>query len=359
MIFKKIWERYFLKEILKIFFLFIFCFYGLYILIDYSSRSAAHYAGKFTLLEMMKLYSFIFVQRMDILISFALIVAGVKTLCSLNIRNEIVALMSSGVKLKTLMHPFIFVALCLVALMYVNEQFFQPIAFRHINFLKDIHMDDNTNLDLERNIQSLEVVDQGQLIYHGYDSARKSFFDVYWLKDTDEIYRIKYLFPHEGVPRGRFVDHFVRTKDGELLIAKSEETWDFPTMKFNPGRLQQSIIDPRQESLTSLWKHLPSQQFGLDDMQARTLTSFFHKMLMPWLCLLAIIGPAPYCLRFTRQLPVFMIYLVSMITLVTFYLIMNAAMIIGENQVYPPIVAVGIPFAAYAVFFGWKYYRMS
>lgn len=359
MIFRKIWERYFLKEILKIFFLFIFCFYGLYILIDYSSRSATYYAGKFSLFEMIKLYGFIFVQRMDILISFALIVAGVKTLCSLNVRNEIVALMSSGVKLKTLMRPFIFVALTLVALMYINEEFLQPIAFRHINYLKDMHMDDHANLDQERNVQSLEVVGQGELIYHGYDSARKSFFDVYWLKNINEVYRIKYLYPHEGIPRGRFVDHFVRHKDGELLLANSEKTLDFSTMKFNPERLRQSIVDPRQESLTSLWRHLPSKQVNLDDAQARTLTSFYHKLLMPWLCLLAIIGPAPYCLRFTRELPVFMIYLFSMITLVTFYLIMNSAMIIGENQVYPPIFAIGIPFAAYGVFFGWKYYQMT
>lgn len=359
MIFRRIWERYFLREILKIFFLFIFCFYGIYILIDFSSRSATHYAGKFSLGEMIKLYGFIFVQRMDILISFALIVAGVKTLCSLNIRNEIVALMSSGVKLKRLMRPFIFVALSLVALMYVNEQFFQPIAFRHINFLKDKHMDDNTHLDLERNIQSLEVEDGGELVYHGYDSARESFFDVYWIKDINEIFRIKYLYPHEGIPRGRFVDHFERSQDGELLLVESEETHDFHSMRFHPDRLRQSIVNPRQESITSLWQHLPSKQTALDDTGARTLTSFYHKLLMPWLCLLAIIGPAPYCLRFTRELPVFMIYLVSMITLVTFYLIMNSAMIIGENQVFPPFIAIGLPFAAYGAFFGWKYWKMG
>jgi len=358
MIFRRIWERYFLKEILKIFFLFIFCFYGLYILIDFSSRSATHYAGKFSMIEMIKLYGFIFVQRMDILISFALIVAGVKTFCSLNIRNEVVALMSSGVKLKRLMRPFIWVALSLVALMYVNEQFFQPTAFRHINLLKDKHMDDNTHLDLERNIQSLEVEDGGELIYHGYDSARKSFFDVYWLKGIDEIYRIKYLYPHEGNPRGKFVDHFVRSPDGEMLLAESEETHDFLHMRFHPDRLRQSIVDPRQESLTTLLRHLPSGQTDLDDTEARTLTAFYHKMLMPWLCLLAIIGPAPFCFRFTRQLPVFLIYLVSMITLVTFYLIMNSAMILGENQVFPPLIAIGAPFAAYSAFFGWKYWKM-
>ncbi len=359
MIFRRIWERYFLKEIMKIFSLFIFCFYGLYILIDFSSRSATHYAGKFSLLEMMKLYGFIFIQRMDILISFALIVAAVKTFCSLNVRNEIVALMSSGVKLKRLMRPFIFVAVAFVALMYLNEQFFQPIAFKQINYLKDQHMDDRTHYDLERNIKSLEVEDEGELIFHGYDSARKSFFDVYWIKNFDEIFRIKYLYPHEGIPRGKFVDHFLRSPNGQMLLADSSETVDFPSMNFNPERLRQSIVNPRQESLTSLWRHLPSHTGKLDDTEARTVTSFYHKLLMPWLCLLAIIGPAPYCLRFTRQLPVFMIYLVSMIALVTFYLIMNSAQILGENQVFPPFLSVSVPFLAYLAFFCWKYWNMG
>ncbi len=163
MIFRRIWERYFLKEILKIFSLFIFCFYGLYIIIDYSSRSATHYAGKFTFLEMGKLYLFIFIQRMDILIPFALVVATVKTLCSLNVHNEIVALMSTGVKLKRLMRPFILVGLFFVALLYINEQFFLPAAYSRINFLKDKHNDDEARQDQYKNIQNLEVIDKGQI----------------------------------------------------------------------------------------------------------------------------------------------------------------------------------------------------
>jgi lipopolysaccharide export system permease protein len=359
MIFRRIWERYFLKEVLKIFGLFIFCFYGLYIIIDYSSRSATHYAGKFTFLEMAKLYLFIFIQRMDILIPFALVVATVKTLCSLNVRNEIVALMSSGVKLKRLMRPFILVSLFFVGVLYVNEQFFLPPAYRQINFLKDKHNDDETREDQYKNIQSLEVIDKGQIIYHGYDNARKSFFDVYWIISLDDIYRIKYLFPYEGVPRGKFVDHFTRNEQEELLLSDTHETLDFPRMRFNPKKLRQSIINPREESITSLWDHLPPAQEKFTDAKATTLTSFYHKLVMPWLCLLAVIGPAPWCLKFTRQLPVFLIYLVSMLTMVTYYLIMNSAIIIGENQVFSPIIAIGLPFSLYFFFFSWKYYKLS
>ncbi len=149
------------------------------------------------------------------------------------------------------------------------------------------------------------------------------------------------------------------TRGGELLLAESFETKDFPLMRFNPKKLRQSIINPREESITSLWEHLPKAQEKLTDTKARALTSFYHKLVMPWLCLLAVIGPAPWCLKFTRQLPVFLIYLVSMITMVTYYLIMNSAIIIGENQVFPPIIAIGLPFSLYFFFFSWKYYKLS
>ena len=37
----KIWEKYFFCEFIKIFFLFLCCFYGLYVLIDYASHTSA------------------------------------------------------------------------------------------------------------------------------------------------------------------------------------------------------------------------------------------------------------------------------------------------------------------------------
>jgi lipopolysaccharide export system permease protein len=94
MIFIKIWERYFLKETLKIFFLFLFCFYGLYVLIDYASHTSGlpHHQIKISGKELIRYYLFIFSSRAEILIPFALLISTIKTICSLNISRELVAL---------------------------------------------------------------------------------------------------------------------------------------------------------------------------------------------------------------------------------------------------------------------------
>src|SRR5436190_24088446 len=109
----KIWERYFLKQMLKVFFLFLFCFYGLYVVVDYASHTSAlpHHQTQVPGQELIRYYLFVFASRAEILIPFALLIAVIKTLITLNTHQELVALLASGVRLKTLMRPFILMGL--------------------------------------------------------------------------------------------------------------------------------------------------------------------------------------------------------------------------------------------------------
>jgi lipopolysaccharide export system permease protein len=79
--FKTIWERYFFKEFIKVFLLFLFCFYGLYILIDYASHTSAlpHHQIQLHLYEVARYYLFVFASRAEILLPLALLIAFVKT----------------------------------------------------------------------------------------------------------------------------------------------------------------------------------------------------------------------------------------------------------------------------------------
>jgi lipopolysaccharide export system permease protein len=265
----------------------------------------------------------------------------------LNVRNEIVALLSSGIRFGTLVKPFVAIGLTAVALLYINEEFFMPHAYAKINFLKDLHSDEDAHRNQERNVQSLEVENGGRLIFHSFNTAKKSFFDVYWVKSVEEIFKIKYLYPAENGARGEFIDYFQRAPDGEFALSESFDKKEFPDMQFDPNNLRQSMIDPRQEPISELFHRYSPFKKRLTDFQARASTNFYNKLVIPWLCFLAAIGPIPYCFRYTRQLPIFMIYLVSMMTLVSFYLIMNSALLFGENQVFSPFAAIVLPFGLY------------
>src|ERR1700722_2577297 len=87
---RTIWGRYFLSQMLKCFFLFIFCFYGLYMLIDFSSHATHfHHSHQAILWKEVGLYYLAdFSKRVEVLIPFALLISTIKVLTSLNQHHE-------------------------------------------------------------------------------------------------------------------------------------------------------------------------------------------------------------------------------------------------------------------------------
>lgn len=85
---------------------------------------------------------------------------------------------------------------------------------------------------------------------------------------------------------------------------------------------------------------------------------FFYKAFIPFISFLAVLGPAPYCLRFGRTLPVFLIYGISLFVFVSFFTIARASIIIGESQVLPPLIAMGTIPLVFFLSIGWKYAKL-
>lgn len=356
MILTTIWERYFLRETVKVFMFFLLIFYSLYALIDYSNHAASFKNYQFSALDIIKFYAFEFVTRMDVLVPFALVISCVKTLCSLNTHNELVALMASGIKLKRLLFPFVVFGLILTALIYFNTEVLQPMASRY-----------NTKLEHSRakakqkkyfSIQKLHLEDNTTLLFQKYDETTKEFFDAYWMRSIDDIYRIKHLSSDKEQPIGKSVEHLQRDSAGLLVLSETFEEKSFPTMQFNKKELLDSITLPETHSLSELKEKLADQSSELSEKEACLLTTYYYKLALPWLCLLAVLAPAPFCIKFSRTLPVFLIYAVSLFGLVAFYLFMDAAVILAERQMCSPAVAIGFPFISFLLFFSWRFLRL-
>lgn len=356
MILTTIWERYFLRETIKTFTLFLFVFYGLYALIDYSNHATSFKHYHFTILDVLKFYAFEFVTHMDVLIPFAILIACVRTLCSLNTHNELVALMASGIKMKRLLLPFIAFGLFFTAFAYIGSEFLQPMAARY-----------NTQLDHSRAkakqkkhlpIQKLILEDNSSVVFQNFDSTTKAFFDVYWIRSVDDIYRIKYLYPYTEIPKGEMVEHLQRNSEGLLLPTETFPELAFNDMHFNKKKLIDSVTSPDSQSLSELRRQLPKHDEKINEKEARLLTTFHYKLAIPWLCLLAVLAPAPFCVRFSRTLPVFFIYALSIFGLVSLYLVMDAATVLGERQMVAPFLAIWTPFAAFFAFFSWRFNRL-
>jgi lipopolysaccharide export system permease protein len=361
MIFNKIWERYFLREAGKVFFLFLFCFYGLYILIDYSSHAASfnYHHSTFRWSEIVLYYGCEFIKRQDILVPFAILVATVRTLCSMNVHNELVAMMASGIKLHTLLRPFVFIGICFTLLIYLSEEMLYPYALTEIKQIEDLHIKEkNKNNDLPA-VQQVLLEDKTTLLYKNYDSARQLFLDVFWIKSLDEIYHMKQLYPYTATPLGEFVDYLSRNKQGNIVPVEHRKMQKFPEISFNQKILRESLIMPEDRSLTELWNKQPQNSDHMTAKESQILTVFYFKMAIPWLCVLAVIGPAPFCVRFTRQLPVFFIYACSVFGLIALYLLMDALQLLGKRQVLSPALAIWPIFLSISAVLGWRYSKIG
>jgi lipopolysaccharide export system permease protein len=360
-IFQTIWERYFIKECLKVFFLFLFCFYGLYIIIDYASHTSAlpHHDTQIYANELIKYYLMIFVSRAEILIPFALLVSVIKTLCRLNTDQELVALQAGGIGLKRLTRPFIILGMIGVGFLFLNEQIILPMAQKKL-----LHIESKTKHRKHLNrsdirVQSMELPDGSKLLYQSYDPTKNHFFDVYWILSFDEIYRMRTLSPHGEVPVGNWVEHFLRDEHEDLVVVASSETLLFPKIRFNAVLLESNITDPETLPLSELIKKASINSQSVNHKDNKALVVLIWRLILPWLCLLVVIAPIPFCMRFSRQLPVFLIYVFSLFGLISFYLLMDAALVVAKRQILTPFIALGVPFGIISLIFGWRYWRMN
>lgn len=358
--FTKIWERYFLKEMVKTCLFFLMCAYGLYALVDYASHSASfhHHHAQFLWSQVALYYLCDFANRAEVLLPFCLLIATIRILCNLNAHNELVALMSSGISLHTLMRPFLFVGFSCVLLMYINVEFIESKALRMLNQIHDSQSSKKAKKTPDLIAHHLVLDDASTLIYQHYDPAPNRFYDAYWIRNIDELYRIRNLNLNpehpEHSPTGYFVDHLTRDSQGQLVLNESLQERRFPEMHFNKETLLNTMTPPDEQPISELWEKLPQSE-AVSEKEAEILAAFHLKLILPWLCLLAVLGPAPFCLRITRNLPTFFIYAGSLFGLIAMYILFDAATVVSERQLLSPFVAMWIPFAAISGLIGWKY----
>ena len=110
-----------------------------------------------------------------------------------------------------------------------------------------------------------------------------------------------------------------------------------------PGDLVYDVIDPGS-ALSGLKKKFPSNQAAMSEKEAHIITTFHKKLALPWLCLIAVIGVAPFCVRFSRHFPVFFIYAFGIFGLLGFYLVLDSAAVLGNRQVFAPLLVIWTPF---------------
>ncbi len=354
----KIWQKYFLKEFFKTFFLFLLCFYGLYCLIDYAGHTSSmnHSHGSFGWKDVIFYYFSEFSRRFDIIVPFGLLLATARTLLLFNSRSELVALMAGGYSLRSLLTPFILVGLFMVMFSFANEQWVQPIASRHIKSIEDHYALLKNKKRGIRSAQHIALANGSLLIFQTFSESEDLFKDLFWIRSVNEIYRIKTLEAFKTPPIAREVELLTRQKNGYLMVTNSYDTIALEDIILNRAQLMETIAQPSHFPIGDLWKKLPESPRS--EKEAALMTAFTKKMVLPWLSLFAILLTAPFCVVFGRNIPTFMIYACTIFALVALYLLIDAGEVVAKRQLFHPITALLVPIALAGIYPIWKYMRV-
>lgn len=355
------WERYFYRELLKSFALFLMLFYVLYIVVDYASHlSGAHYHhSRLHIGEFLLHYLCEFSVRAEILVPFGLLIATVHTLCRYNVNTELVALLAGGYSLHRLMRPYLVVGLLGVAALYINNEFFLPHAAKKLSSLDEKYASQKNKQLQSISARHLHLSDGSLLLYRDFDSSSQQFNNAIWIPETGEIWKMRTLDPFLTVPVGTFVDHFKRGANGSMDYIESSAKFAFEKMSFNRQKLSETIAPAEELAISTLIKATPELSASDENEKAaRSLTALFRKLALPWLALIAIIGPAPFCIRFSRNQSIFLIFTGAIFGLVAIYLVIDSTTVLGERQLISPAMAIFAPFSFFISLFLYRYARM-
>lgn len=336
----KLITRYLLKELLSIFSLFVGAFYLLFILIESTTRMKGVPFAKALLY-----YLYQFSALAELLFPLGLCLATTKVLCSLNGKNELLALQSSAISLKTILRPFYFFAATLTALLFLNFEYGTPRASCFLNSFKHTYIKKSKQSSKE--IKQMRLADHSLLLYDSYDDEKEVFLDAFWIVNFDEIYRMKSLHPEKN-PLGVAVEHLLRDEQGEMKRKESYDTFRFTKMAIDTKALGEATYTPESQSLSGMLQHNASL--------AKLSPVFFYRLTIAFfpLWLLAVLSPA--CLKFSRQMPLFLIYAFSLSGVIAFLALAKGSLGLGQSGTMPPFLAILFPYLVFFAFFALKRY---
>lgn len=360
MILSNIWERYIFRETLKVFFLFLGCFYFLYALIDYSTHMQDFFVDKqIQITDMLDYYGFMFIKRADLLVPLAALIASIKQMLSMNLNGELVALQASGIPAKTIARPLLLLGILCALFNYFSFEFFLPSSLNFLDRFRERHFKHSRHGSRTEPVHALYLKDGSKIIYQTQDTDKACFFDVFWVRSSNDIWRMKTLSSDPHNPIGTYVDHIQRNPLGNLTKTESFETYTFSPFKWQPDLAGKGYIPVENRKISELFNLLLSSKKRTTSVERpQILTYLLFKCVMPLLPFLACIATLPYCIRYSRSTPLLLIYSLSIFGFVAFGALMDAGVILGENNVIPPLAAICGPFLICSLGFGWKFRKI-
>lgn len=350
----KIWQRYVFREILTVFLGFLSCFYLIYALIDYSLHMQDFMQdARVTFSHIILYYLFEFIKRADLLIPLAVLITTIKVLFALSIRGELVALRASGLSLKTILRPFFFLAGVLALFNYASTEWILPSSLTFVDQFQQKYW---KSTGKNSHLYTLSLPDQSKLIYRTQDPKKQLLIDVFWLCNVNEIWHLKSLHYDPKQPMGFFADQLKRNDKGHFEKAESFEKYPFSLFCVDNLENYKIPVSIENQKTSTLFTGLIKKKFSPYEYPI-ALSYFLIKLTTPLLSLLVVVAIAPFCIEHRRSFPVFLTYALALFGFIAFFTLLDAAIILSENEILSAFIAILCPFFICLSIFSYRYYK--
>jgi lipopolysaccharide export LptBFGC system permease protein LptF len=332
----KIWQRYLVGKIGGTFCFLLLAVFIVYALVDLSIHGI-DWIARGSALSLLLYYLHSFAMHLELFVPLTFLLATLKVLFDLSGHLELVALQMGTLSVKRLLTPFVWVAAGLTLVCYANTEWFAPNAFFAARSFKSKKKKTNSHL------HTLALVDHSELVYQKFDPQKKELFDVFWIRSPSDLWHIKTLHLASWPPLGNQVDHFVRKKILEKTESFEEIVLkDLPFLSDAPFK---AFIPFENRPLSSLFNQAMTKH-----VQGPSIQSHLHfKLLMPLLPMLILLAISPFAIPYSRKRRNFLLTALSLFALITFTTLLESLLILGENQVLPPYLALWTPVALFFV----------
>lgn len=352
----KKWQSYFYKEILKPLLFFLFGFFFLYSLIEYSTHMNDFFKTSDSSVASVALYYLHqFLKRLDFLIPMALLLATIKVLTTFNIRNEWTVLQVAGLSTRKLLKPFFTLAMLCATLLWVNFEFFLPPALQKIEEFRINNFRSSHLTKRKEFIHLIPLKDKSKLLYQNYLPEKHQLFDVLWIKSQDDIWRMKYLSADPTQPTASYVDHLVRSPAGILEKKESFDSILLSELKWHPRMARKGLVPFDQKKISELLQ-LAQSPHPSPYETPRIKTALLFKVCIPLLSPIIVLAIAPFCLTFSRFRSVFFIYAIGLFSLFALYMLLDSLTILSDHGILSARLALLLPLTLIASIFGCRFW---
>jgi len=349
------WQAYFYKEICKVFFFFLIGFFILFSLIEYATHMDDFFKNaSVNTISVFAYYLNQFLKRLDFLVPMALLLSTIKVLTTLNVRNEWTVFQVAGLSTRKLLQPFFVTALLCTLFLWTNFEYILPNALRKIDEFRIANFHGSHLAKRRELIHLIPLKDGSKLLYQSYNPKTNELFDVLWIKNGNEIWRMKYLSGNPETPNAQFVDHLVRSPTGTLEKKESYKYITFQDLKWHPTMARKGLIPFDQKRISALFKLSNNPKSSPYELP-RIKTALIFKTTIPLLAPLIILALAPVCLTFSRIRSLFFIYAIGLFSLFALYMLIDSLTILSDHAIVSPVLAIAVPLTLLATFFGWRY----